>query len=45
MSCADINAQHGHTEVTYLAWRDMGLRLLLWDAPMDEWGASLGRAG
>ncbi len=41
------DAQHGLTKVSHLALghRDMDLRLLLWDALIDEWGASQGRAG
>ncbi len=41
------DAQHGRTKVSHLAWghRNMHLRRLLWDALIDEWGASEGRAG
>jgi hypothetical protein len=44
LSMRDTDA-HCHTKVSHLAWghRDMGLRLLLWDALIDEWGACQGR--
>ena len=38
------DAQHGHTKVSLSCWgdRDMDLRLLLWDALMDELGRKPG---